>query len=54
MKNVDLWEELDDWRATYADERLSCLFFWLKGHSENVRHEEADRLAAAGTQLTLD
>ncbi|MFM9957942.1 MAG: ribonuclease HI [Phycisphaerales bacterium] len=42
VKNQDLWERLDDLRATH---RLS--FHWVKGHNEHPENEACDRMAVA-------
>jgi len=42
VKNRDLWEALDELRATH---RLS--YHWIRGHSAHPENERCDRLAVA-------
>ena len=43
VKNVDLWQALDDALVGHKVE-----WFWVKGHSGHVENERADALARAG------
>ena len=43
VKNVDLWQRLDNAREGHAVE-----WFWVKGHSGHVENEIADELANLG------
>ena len=43
VKNVDLWQALDDALVGHEVE-----WFWVKGHSGHVENERADVLARAG------
>ena len=43
VKNVDLWQALDDALVGHKVE-----WFWVKGHSAHVENERADALARAG------
>ncbi|MCE7001788.1 ribonuclease HI [Kibdelosporangium philippinense] len=45
VKNVDLWQQLDD--ATAAHE---VHWHWVKGHSGHPVNDRADQLAARGAQ----
>lgn len=43
VKNVDLWQRLDD-----AQARHSVTWEWVKGHAGHEENERADELARAG------
>ena len=43
VKNVDLWQRLDD-----AQARHSVSWEWVKGHAGHPENEKADELARAG------
>lgn len=43
VKNVDLWQRLDD-----AQARHSVTWRWIKGHAGHAENERADELARAG------
>ena len=43
VKNVDLWQALDDALVGHKVE-----WFWVKGHSGHVENERADALARSG------
>jgi ribonuclease HI len=43
VKNVDLWQKLDDALIGHEVE-----WFWVKGHAGHVENERADALARAG------
>ena len=43
VKNIDLWQELDD-----ALQRHQTEWVWVKGHSGHPENERADALARAG------
>jgi ribonuclease HI len=45
IKNLDLWQELDDLMHTYTVE-----WRWVKGHSGNEGNERADELARRGIE----
>ena len=49
VKNVDLWQRLDDLRSAHdVDWR------WVKGHAGDVGNERADRLANRGVDSALN
>lgn len=49
VKNVDLWQRLDDLRSAHdVDWR------WVKGHAGDVGNERADRLANRGVDAALN
>jgi len=39
VKNLDLWKDLEELRA-----KVKATLTWVKGHAENVRHNEIDRI----------
>jgi len=43
VKNVDLWQRLDD-----AQARHQVTWKWIKGHAGHAENERADELARAG------
>lgn len=45
VKNVDLWQELDELRAAHNIE-----WKWVKGHAGNPGNERADELARMGIE----
>ena len=46
VKNQDLWEMLDELRATH-----DLTYHWIKGHNEHPENERADRMAVAARDL---
>ena len=42
VKNQDLWEMLDELRATHA-----LTYHWIKGHNEHPENERCDKMAVA-------
>lgn len=53
VKNKDIWEKLDVFKARYADEDIGFDLVWVKGHANNPGNEAADRLAVAGARKPL-
>ncbi len=49
MKNVDLWQRLDEALA-----RHQVSWHWVRGHSGHPENERADALAREGMQPYLD
>ena len=45
VKNVDLWEELDNLAA-----RHQVHFHWIRGHNEHPENERCDKLAVAARE----
>ncbi len=45
VKNVDLWQQLDEVRSVHQIE-----WCWTKGHAGNAGNERADELARAGME----
>ncbi|MBU2889969.1 ribonuclease HI [Celeribacter halophilus] len=43
VKNVDLWQRLDEAQATH-----NVTWKWIKGHAGHAENEKADELARAG------
>lgn len=48
VKNVDLWQRLDELAATHEVEWL-----WVRGHAGHPENERADQLANLGVQAAL-
>ncbi len=48
VKNVELWQRLDDARAKHTIE-----WRWVKGHAGDIENERADTLARAGMEPFL-
>lgn len=48
VKNVDLWQRLDEARA-----RHEVAFHWVKGHAGHAENERVDELARAGLKPFL-
>jgi ribonuclease HI len=46
VKNQDLWEMLDELRATHA-----LTYHWIKGHNEHPENERCDKMAVAARDL---
>jgi ribonuclease HI len=42
VKNVDLWQELDELKSKHA-----ITFHWVKGHNDHPENERCDQLAVA-------
>ncbi len=49
VKNVDLWERLDELIAEHTVE-----WVWVRGHSGHPENERADRLAVRGAEEAVD
>ena len=45
MKNVDLWQRLDE-----AQSRHDVTWEWVKGHDGHPENERADELARSGME----
>lgn len=45
VKNRDLWERLDELRATHE-----IRFHWIKGHNDHPENERCDELAVAASK----
>ncbi len=45
VKNVDLWQRLDELKAVHA-----ITFHWVRGHSEHPENERCDELAVAARE----
>jgi ribonuclease HI len=48
VKNIDLWQRLDDLNAAHA-----VSWRWVKGHAGDPGNERADRLANKGVDSVL-
>lgn len=48
VKNVDLWQELDD-----LQKRHELRFHWIRGHSEHPENERCDQLAVAAREAIV-
>jgi len=42
VKNIDLWQKLDDLKATHT-----ITFHWVRGHNEHPENERCDQMAVA-------
>jgi len=51
VKNVDLWQRLDDLVATGGHQ---IDWRWVKGHAGDPGNERADALANQGVNLAMD
>ncbi len=52
VKNRDLWENILNIISKYDKNKID--FFWVKGHSNNVGNEEANRLAKEAAQKLVN
>ncbi|MGH7244341.1 MAG: ribonuclease HI [Phycisphaerales bacterium] len=48
VKNIDLWQELDQLQA-----RHELRFHWIRGHSEHPENERCDQLAVAAREAIV-